>query len=121
MTSWSMAHNVTRLPLPSGWPRHVTRAVLFVAALARVAMTASRAWCADSPLARVRLRARCDALEADNAQLREELRIKDARMAAIDPRRRPHYPPPSAWRFSCCVPPGAGTPPRPLGDFSSLR
>ena len=27
------------------------------------------------------------------ALLEEELRIKDARMARIDPRKRPHYPP----------------------------
>jgi hypothetical protein len=27
------------------------------------------------------------------ALLREEIRIKDVRMAQLDPRRRPHYPP----------------------------
>jgi hypothetical protein len=30
--------------------------------------------------------------EQDQYQLREEIRIKDVRMAQIDPKRRPHYP-----------------------------
>jgi predicted RNA polymerase sigma factor len=32
-------------------------------------------------------------MKAEVGLLREEIRIKDARMAQIDPRRRPHYPP----------------------------
>jgi hypothetical protein len=34
-----------------------------------------------------------DRLTNDDALLREELRIKDTRIAKIDPRRRPYYPP----------------------------
>jgi hypothetical protein len=34
-----------------------------------------------------------DRARQEIALLREELRIKDARMASIPPRRRPHYPP----------------------------
>ncbi len=39
------------------------------------------------------MKTECDRLEQEVALLREEIRIKDARMAQIDPQRRPHYPP----------------------------
>jgi len=42
---------------------------------------------------RVRLKAENDRLLQENASLREEMRIKDVRMAQISPHRRPHYPP----------------------------
>jgi len=84
----------TQLPdLPSDWPEHVKAAVLHATGLAHAALARARGWCADSPLARVRLAARVDQLESEVAMLREELRIKDARMAALAPERRPHYPP----------------------------
>jgi transposase-like protein len=50
---------------------------------------AQAAYCLD---ARVRLAAQCDRLQQEVAGLREELHIKDGRMARIEPRRRPHYP-----------------------------
>jgi hypothetical protein len=40
--------------------------------------------------------------------LREELRLKDHRIAQIPPQRRPHYGPMSAWRFSSYAPPAVG-------------
>jgi putative transposase len=51
-------------------------------------------WCVNSRIARVRLQGEVAQLRAEVALLREELRIKDARMARIAPRARPHYPPP---------------------------
>jgi hypothetical protein len=54
----------------------------------------SRGWWVNSRIARVRLAAENDRLKSALAQAREEIRIKDARMAAIEPGRRPHYPPP---------------------------
>ena len=81
------------LPLPRGWPKFVRSALLHVVALAQMALTYSRSWAADSPLARVRLRAVLDAAQSEVAMLTEELRIKDCRLARIDPRGRPHYPP----------------------------
>lgn len=53
----------------------------------------ARAKAADSIHARVRLAAERDRLRAACALLREELRIKDTRMAQITPQRRPHYDP----------------------------
>ena len=40
-----------------------------------------------------RQNAQCQRLQQEVALLREELRIKDARMAHLPPHRRPHYPP----------------------------
>ena len=79
--------------LPRDWPSHVKSAVLHATGLAHAALTRARGWCADSSLARVRLAARVDQLTAEVALLREELRIKDARMARIPAERRPPYPP----------------------------
>ena len=72
---------------------HVRSAVIHTIALAQYALTYSRSWAADSSNGRLRLKAENDRLEQDTALLREEMRIKDVRMALIDPRNRPHYPP----------------------------
>ncbi len=82
-----------KLPLPKSWHALVRSAVLHSIALAHAAVTHVRGMCLDSRIARLRLAARLDRAEAEIARLHEETRIKDSRMAAIDPRRRPHYPP----------------------------
>jgi transposase InsO family protein len=56
-------------------------------------LTRVRGWAANSPLQRVRVAAERDQLNTEVAVLREEIRIKDAGMAALVPHRRPHYPP----------------------------
>jgi putative transposase len=66
---------------------------LHVISLAHYAIAAARGWAANSINARVRLAAKNDQLKQEVQLLREELRIKDARLARIDPRRRPFYPP----------------------------
>jgi hypothetical protein len=91
-----------RIPLPKGWTHHVREAVLHVISLAHFALAHARgraAYCLD---ARVRLAARCERLQQEVAGLREELGIKDARMARIEPRRRPHYP--SQQRLAILMP-----------------
>jgi len=65
-----------------------------VLSLAHHALAYARGWCADSRNARVRLAAENERLESALAMLREEIRIKDARMLQIAPLKRPHYPPP---------------------------
>jgi hypothetical protein len=60
---------------------------------AQYAAVYTRVWAANSVNTRVRLKAENDQLTQEVALLREEIRIKDARMARIDPHRRPHYPP----------------------------
>ena len=80
------------IPLPKGWGTHVKSAILHVIALGQYALTYGRSWAADSSNQRVRLKAECDRLEQEVALRGEEIRIKDVRMAQIDPQRRPHYP-----------------------------
>ena len=73
--------------------RNVKSAVLHVISLAQYAIAASRGWAADALNPRARQAAEDDRLTQEIHLLREELRIKDARVAKIDPRRRPYYPP----------------------------
>jgi hypothetical protein len=82
-----------RIHLPKGWQNCVKSAVLHAIALAHYAIVYARAWAADSINARVRLAAENDRLHEACALLREELRIKDTRIAQIAPQRRPHYGP----------------------------
>ena len=80
-----------RIHLPKGWQGCVKSAALHAIALAHYAIVYVRAWATDSINARVRLAAENDRLHEELALLREELRIKDTRMAQIAPQRRPHY------------------------------
>ena len=89
----SKSQETSRIRLPKGWQKHVRSAVLHVISLAQYAAIYTRAWAADSSNKRVRLKAELDHANQETALLREELRIKDARLARIDPHRRPHYPP----------------------------
>jgi hypothetical protein len=57
-------------PLPKAWSKHVKSAFVHAVTLAHQALTVSRAWCANSPLERVRLRAKVDALESELGLLR---------------------------------------------------
>jgi hypothetical protein len=67
--------------------------MLHIVSLAKYAAVYTRSWAADCPKARVRLRIERDQHQEDNALLREELRIKDARMASIPAHHRPFYRP----------------------------
>jgi len=67
--------------------------VLHVISLAQFGVAYTRAWAADSPNGRVRLKAKLDRANQEIALLREEMRIKDARMRHLPPLERPHYPP----------------------------
>lgn len=81
------------LPLPKAWPKRVKNALINTVSLAHVAITYSRSWCADSPLKRVQLTGELDQARQEIAMLKEEIRIKDARMAKIPPHQRPFFPP----------------------------
>ena len=67
--------------------------MLHEVSLAQYAAIFTRSWAANSSNARVRLKAEKDRLQQDFAQLRAEMRIKDARMKALSPSRRPYYSP----------------------------
>ena len=79
--------------LPKNWKRCVRSAVLNVISLAQFSIAYGRGWAANSINARVRLKADNDRLREEVSLLREEMRIKDSRMARIGPQRRPHYTP----------------------------
>ena len=85
--------SLSNIPLPNGWPESVRSAVVYVISLAHYAVTCARGWAANSVNARVRLATENDLLNQEIQLLREELSIKDARMAKIDPHRRPYYRP----------------------------
>ena len=89
----SKSQQTPKIPLPKGWKKQVRSAVLHVFSLAQYAAVYTRAWAADSLNTRVRMKAERDRANQELLLLREEIRIKDARLARIDPHRRPHYPP----------------------------
>jgi len=84
---------VSDIPLPFGRAKNVKSAVPYVISLAHYAIVAARGWAANSINTPVRLAAENSRLKAEAELLREEIRIKDARMAKINPRHRPYYPP----------------------------
>jgi transposase InsO family protein len=88
-----MKTDIPRIPLPKSWSTHVHAAILHVIALAQFATAHTRSWAANSINSRIRLTAERDRAVQELALLHEEARIKDARMASINPHRRPHYPP----------------------------
>ncbi len=77
------------LPLPKHWPRRVRSAAVHAIALARLALTTARGQTnsADPGSGRIAL------LAEEILLIKEEMRIKDARMASIHAQRRPHYVP----------------------------
>jgi putative transposase len=79
------------VPLPTNWPSNVRSAILQVISLARLAIIYTRSWASDSISSRVRLQASLDRSRNEVSLLQEEIRLKDARMAHLDARRRPHY------------------------------
>jgi len=89
------------IPLPPAGHDHAKSAVVYAVSLAHYALAIARGWCANSRIARVRLAADNDRLTTEVALLREELRIKDARMARIPARHRPHYPPTGSSSSAC--------------------
>jgi predicted RNA polymerase sigma factor len=81
------------IALPRDWSRCVKSGYLHALGLARAISITARSGFDNSPLERARLIAKADHVAQENALLKEELRIKDARTARIDPAKRPHYPP----------------------------
>ena len=81
------------LPLPRGWPRRVRSAAVHAISLANFALPKPLSWAADSLNPRLRLQVELERLRWEISLLREEIRIKDARMEQIEPHHRPYYPP----------------------------
>jgi len=82
-----------RLAVPKDWTRSIQSALVHVMSLAHYALVQTRGWAANSSNDRARLSAHKDQLDQEVRLLREELRIKDARLARIPASQRPHYRP----------------------------
>ena len=89
--SMSSHSNPLKIALAKAWPKKIHAVVLQVISRAHFAMVYSRSWAVISRIARVRLQAEKDPFKQQLALLREEIRIKDARMTRIAPAKRPHY------------------------------
>ena len=85
--------NESAMRLPAHWPRHVRSAIIHAVSMANVVFTATRARAANDPDGQIRFQAELDQRDREISLLREELRIKDARMGRVTAQRRPHYPP----------------------------
>lgn len=81
------------IPLPKGWNACVKPAATQALSLARWTTVRTLGWAADSTNQRLRLKAENQRLQQDLHLLREEMRIKDARMKHLPANRRPHYAP----------------------------
>lgn len=81
------------LALPRSWPRRVRSAAVNAISLADFALTSALSWAAQSLNPRLRLRAELERARQEISLLREEIRIKDARMQHLEAQKRPHYPP----------------------------
>jgi transposase-like protein len=68
---------------PRDWKKHFLEALLQITYLAHTALMRSHAWALNSPVERIRLRGDNLRLTRDNELLREELAIKDARIARM--------------------------------------
>ncbi len=80
---------VPPLPLPKNWPRRVRSAAVHAIALARLALTTARGQAHSAEPGSGRVASLTDEI----LLIKEEMRIKDARMNGIPAQRRPHYLP----------------------------
>ena len=87
-----MDPNLSTTPLPPSWPDHVKSAFLQALGMAHTAMAHIRGRCIDGAAVEVNA-VDSERLRSEVELLREELRIKDARMARVPARRRPRYCP----------------------------
>ena len=72
------------LPLPRGWPGRVRSAVVQVISLARTSFALTQGWASESLNPQLRREAERDRLQQEIQLLREEIRIKAARMEQIE-------------------------------------
>ncbi len=87
------AQTEPRIPLPKSWNKHVRSSLLHVISLAQYATAYTSGWAVNSINPRLRQKSELQRVTAMVSLLREEIRIKDARMARISSHRRPQYQP----------------------------
>ncbi len=87
------------LPLPKAWKQSIKSAVICTLSLAFKTITLALGHLSDSNHPPVRMGAQLKRLKMENAQLKEMMAIKDARMSRLDPKRRPYYSPTELMRI----------------------
>ena len=90
------------LLLPKAWKQSIKSAVIYTLSLAFKTITLALGHLSDSDHLPVRMAAKLKRLEMENAQLKEMMEIKDARMIRLDPKRRPYYSPTERMRIVAC-------------------
>jgi putative transposase len=81
------------LAVAKHWTRSIQAALVHVMSLAHYALVHTRSWAVNSSNDRARLSAKKDQLDQEIRLLREEIRIKNERLARIPASQRPHYRP----------------------------
>ena len=87
------------LPLPRSWKQSIKSAVIHTISLAFKTITLTLGRLSDSDHPPIRMAAQLKRLKMENAQLKEMIAIKDARMERLDPKRRPYYSPTERMRI----------------------
>ena len=87
------------LSLPKGWKKSIKSAVIHTLSLAFKTITLALGHLSDSDHLPVRMAAQLKRLKMENAQLKEMMAIKDARMIRLNPKRRPYYSPTERMRI----------------------
>jgi len=80
-----------RAPLPTSWRQSAKRAVLEAMSISAAAFNINLGRWFENPLPQARQEAETERLRVENELLREELRIKDARLARMGPGTGPRY------------------------------
>ena len=80
-----MASVAPKIPLPRQWSKHVKLGILHVISLAQMALTAARSRACRSRGGQSSLQAELAVARGEISKLEEELRLKDLRLARIDP------------------------------------
>ena len=85
------SRKMSDLPIPKSWNVQINGAILQAISLARHCLVSVTGRMANSPKATERVVADNERLKYEVQSLREELRLKDARMSRLPAQRRPHY------------------------------
>ncbi len=87
------------IPLPKGWRKVTREGVVHAISVAAMAMTSAWSKASACRPSRQRALAEVDRLGTEVALLKEELELKDARLARVPARRRPYYGPVQRMRI----------------------
>ena len=95
----SSAEFTKDLPLPRSWKQSIKSAMIHTLSLAFKTITLTLGRLSDSDNPPARMAAQLKRLKMENAQLKEMMAIKDARLARLDPKHRPYYSPTERMRI----------------------